>query len=132
MRKIEKLTAAQTEKLAEYAKRWTDIGLSTKPADRPRAEAAIIEMYRVAGLGAPRIVWCGSPYLAAAARRASIQCATLRAPVYATTAQFQHRFARSRSDGLPLEKSPPVESWGKAAIGGALTAFAIFVILVLT
>ena len=61
MRKIEKLTAAQTAKLAEYAKRWTEIGLSTAPADRPRAEAAIIEMYRVAGLGAPRIVWCGSP-----------------------------------------------------------------------
>ena len=61
MKKIEKLTAAQTAKLSDYAKRWTEIGLSTTPADRPRAEAAIIEMYRVAGLPAPRIVWCGSP-----------------------------------------------------------------------
>ena len=61
MKKIEKLTDAQNAKLTDYAKRWTEIGLSTAPADRPRAEAAIVEMYRVAGLPAPRIVWCGSP-----------------------------------------------------------------------
>ena len=61
MKKIEKLTAAQTAKMADYAKLWTEIGLSTAPADRPRAEAAIVEMYRVAGLQAPKIVWCGSP-----------------------------------------------------------------------
>ena len=61
MKKIEKLTAAQTTKMAEYAKRWTEIGLSTQPADRPRAERAIVEMYRAAGLPAPKIVWCGSP-----------------------------------------------------------------------
>lgn len=67
-----------------------------------------------------------SPYLAAAARRISIQAITLRAPVYATTCEHQYRFARSRTDGLPLEKSPPVESWGKAAIGGFLI-FAVFI-----
>lgn len=67
-----------------------------------------------------------SPYLNAAARRASIQCVTLRAPVYATTCEHQYRFSRSRSDRLPLEPTPPVESWGKAAIGGALI-FAVFI-----
>jgi hypothetical protein len=61
MKKIEKLTTAQTSKMADYVKRWTEIGLSTLPANRPRAETAIIEMYRVAGLPAPKIVWCGSP-----------------------------------------------------------------------
>jgi hypothetical protein len=54
-KKIEKLSAAQTAKLAEYTKRWTEIGLSSAPADRPRAEAAIIEMYRVAGLPVPKV-----------------------------------------------------------------------------
>lgn len=60
-KKIEQLSAAQTAQLAEYTKRWTEIGLSNAPADRPRAEAAIIEMYRIAGLPAPKIVWCTSP-----------------------------------------------------------------------
>ena len=60
-RRIEKLTAAQIAKFPEYVKAWTDIGLSTAPADRPRAEAAIARMYEIAGKRAPRIVWCGSP-----------------------------------------------------------------------
>jgi transposase len=39
----------------------TKIGLCTDPADRPRAEAAIRDMYRQGGLEPPsRIVWCGS------------------------------------------------------------------------
>lgn len=62
MPKIESLTKAQQAKFPEYIKRWTDIGLSTQPADRPRAEAAIRKMYECGGLKAPkRIVWCGSP-----------------------------------------------------------------------
>jgi hypothetical protein len=31
-----------------------------------------------------------------------------------------YRFARKRSDGLPLEKSPPLESWTSATVGGVL------------
>ena len=61
MARIEKLTPAQSAREAEFAERWTKIGLETAPADRPRAEAAIVEMYRIAGLSAPKIVWCGSP-----------------------------------------------------------------------
>jgi hypothetical protein len=61
-KKIENLTAEQEARLPEFVRRWTDIGLCTNPAERPRAEAAIKEMYRCAGLAPPeRIVWCGSP-----------------------------------------------------------------------
>src|SRR5215471_3806422 len=56
------LTEAQLARVPEFADRWTKIGLCTEPADRPRAEAAIREMYRQGGLDPPaKIVWCGSP-----------------------------------------------------------------------
>jgi len=60
--KIDKLTAAQIAKFPGYVREWTAIGLSTEPADRKRAEAAIRKMYECGGLKPPRnIVWCGSP-----------------------------------------------------------------------
>src|SRR3990172_8105141 len=58
---IERLTPEQEARFPEFIKKWTDIGLSTEPADRPRAEKAIRLMYRSADLAVPRIVWCGSP-----------------------------------------------------------------------
>ena len=62
MSKIDKLTPGQVARFPEFVERWTQVGLSTDPADRPRAEAAIRESYRCAGLELPRsIVWCGSP-----------------------------------------------------------------------
>jgi hypothetical protein len=62
MARIESLTPEQEARMAEYAARWTEISLATSPADRPRAEAAIREMYRQGGLEPPaKIVWCGSP-----------------------------------------------------------------------
>ena len=61
-KRIERLTAAQTARFGEYVERWTAIGLSTEPADRPTAEAAIATMYRCGGLEPPQhIVWCKSP-----------------------------------------------------------------------
>ena len=59
--KIDRLTKEQEDRFPEFIAKWTDIGLSTAPADRPRAERAIAEMYAGAGLKLPRIVWCGSP-----------------------------------------------------------------------
>ncbi len=48
--------------MAAYAQRWTEIALSTDPADRPRAETAVRDIYRHGGLEPPAtIVWCGSP-----------------------------------------------------------------------
>lgn len=61
-KKITKLTKEQAKRLIEFRDKWIQIGLSTEPAKREKAEAAIREMYRIAG-GAPpqKIVWCGSP-----------------------------------------------------------------------
>ena len=62
MAKIIELTAEQRARFPEFVEKWTKIGLSTEPADRPRAEEAITMMYRAAGLPPPKkIVWCGSP-----------------------------------------------------------------------
>jgi hypothetical protein len=62
MSRIATLTPGQIARFAEFRDRWTQIGLSTEPADRPRAEAAIRDMYRQGGLEPPaKIVWCGSP-----------------------------------------------------------------------
>lgn len=58
---IEKLTKEQTDRFPEFIKKWTDIGLSTEKANRKEAEEGIGEMYEIAGLKKPKIVWCGSP-----------------------------------------------------------------------
>jgi hypothetical protein len=60
--RIEALTPEQAARMAEFRDRWIQIGLSTAPAERARAEAAIAEAYKAAKLPPPqRIVWCGSP-----------------------------------------------------------------------
>lgn len=49
-------------RLPEFEKKWMAVGLSTEPADRPRAECGIIAAYMAAGLRPPeRIIWCDSP-----------------------------------------------------------------------
>ena len=58
---ITELTKAQEARLAEFIKKWTDIGLSTEPANRIEAEKGIIAAYKSVGLEAPKIVWCDSP-----------------------------------------------------------------------
>ena len=58
---IESLTAEQDARLPAIADEWTKIGLCTDPADRSAAEMAIRDMYRLANLADPKIVWCGSP-----------------------------------------------------------------------
>ena len=68
MKKIESLTPEQIAKFPEYVRKWTDIGLSTKPADRPMAEKAIKAMYSQAGMQEPKIVWCSSPFSKGIAR----------------------------------------------------------------
>ena len=58
---ITELTQEQKACFPEFIDKWTRIGLSTEPANRPEAEAGVVEAYRVAGLAAPKIVWCTSP-----------------------------------------------------------------------
>lgn len=60
---IESLTKEQEEKLAVYRDKWLAYGLSTEPADRPRAEQVIVDVYKEGGLKAPPIVvWMDSPW----------------------------------------------------------------------
>lgn len=47
MKQITKLTSAQEARFPEFVRKWIDIGLSTQPADRPRAEKAIAGMYEL-------------------------------------------------------------------------------------
>jgi len=62
---ITKLTAAQEARFPEFVKKWIDIGLSTKPANRPRAERAIAGLYGLANLKEPKIIWLPCPLSAA-------------------------------------------------------------------
>jgi hypothetical protein len=47
---ITELTESQKNKLADYVREWTAIGLSCEPANRAEAESAADEAYRAAGL----------------------------------------------------------------------------------
>src|SRR3990167_10685684 len=58
---IEKLTKEQLARFGEFVKKWTDIGLTIEKANRKEAEEGIVEMYQIAGLKKPKIVWCDSP-----------------------------------------------------------------------
>jgi hypothetical protein len=61
-KRIDSLTAAQTEQMAAHRDRWIKTGLTTGPADRERFERAVLECYRFSGLEPPkRIVWITSP-----------------------------------------------------------------------
>src|SRR5581483_9894915 len=61
-RRIEKLTAAQTARMPEIAARWIAYGVSTAPADRPVAEAAMRLAYESGNVPwHGNLVWCESP-----------------------------------------------------------------------
>ncbi|WP_433330328.1 DUF6745 domain-containing protein [Spirillospora sp. CA-294931] len=59
---------------------WLGHALSTDPADRPAAEAAIGELYRLIGRKPPRFVWAESPHAAAAALPPDRKLPDLRDP----------------------------------------------------
>ena len=59
---LDTLSEEQIARFGEFRDKWTEFGLSTKPANRIAAEEGIIEMYQIAKLPPPqRIVWCLSP-----------------------------------------------------------------------
>lgn len=62
---ITSLTAEQKARFPEFVQKWIAIGLSTKPADRQRAEKAIAGLYRLANLKEPRVIWLPCPISAA-------------------------------------------------------------------
>ena len=62
MKKIEELTKEQKEQLSVYKDKWLEIGLSTVPCDRKKAEDAARAAYKIAGLEEPKVfIWLNSP-----------------------------------------------------------------------
>ncbi|MEU3616697.1 hypothetical protein ABZ725_31000 [Streptomyces sp. NPDC006872] len=58
----ELVTEAVKARIAGESDRWLRAGLSTERCDRPAAEAAVAEVYRVHGMPAPEtVVWMDSP-----------------------------------------------------------------------
>jgi hypothetical protein len=49
---------------AEIREEWMGCALTTRPADRPAAEAAISGLYRLIGYAPPRFHWVSSPIMA--------------------------------------------------------------------
>ena len=63
---IDKLTPEQEAMIPVYRERYLQIGLSTEPCDRPRAEAALRASYKFQKLTAtPEIIWADSPFAGA-------------------------------------------------------------------
>lgn len=60
-KKLDRLTAEQEALLWEFHAEWLHLGMSTEPADRPRAEAAVTDMYAAIGEKLPAFLWCDSP-----------------------------------------------------------------------
>ena len=59
---IDRLTPEQEEILPAVRDEWLAVGLSTEPADRPRAEHGVALAYRAVGLEPPSLVlWLRSP-----------------------------------------------------------------------
>jgi hypothetical protein len=54
-------TPEQTALIPIYIDKWRQIGLSTKPIDRPQATAAINTAYKIIDFPEPEIIFCDSP-----------------------------------------------------------------------
>ncbi|MDN3358799.1 DUF6745 domain-containing protein [Actinomadura sp. DC4] len=58
------MSVATQLEAAEIREEWLGSALSTRPADRPAAEAAISGLYHLIGLAPPRFHWVSSPVTA--------------------------------------------------------------------
>ncbi|MDB5764381.1 MAG: hypothetical protein JWQ21_3376 [Herminiimonas sp.] len=65
MQQINRLTPEQSSWLPKFALAWALVALDTRPANRPRAEYAISELYALANLKKPKFVWLECPLSAA-------------------------------------------------------------------
>ena len=58
---IEKLTKDQEAKIPEYLERYMNVGLSTTPCNRQKAEDAITASYVYNKMNPPKFMWVDSP-----------------------------------------------------------------------
>ena len=107
MKKITKLTPEQEARFPEFVRKWTTIGLSTAPADRPRAEKAIAGLYKLARLKKPRIIWLPCPISAA-----------LSAVCYAKI--IQHRLVNPQNSAVRSAVRSAVDSAVRSAVRSAV------------
>src|SRR6266498_2679357 len=61
VKRQERLTSEQQQRVETWRDRWLRVGMDTRPADRPAAEAAIRSMCKRIGADCPPIVWCNGP-----------------------------------------------------------------------
>jgi phage baseplate assembly protein W len=104
---ITKLTKDQEARFPEFTRKWIEIGLSTKPADRPRAEKAIAGLYRLASLKEPRVIWLPCPI-----------SATLSAIVYSNI--IQHRLEPTAKKAVDSAVRSAVDSAVRSAVDSAV------------
>ena len=81
---IESLTPEQESYLTVFRKKYLDAGLSTEPANRPRAEDAINAVYRRIGKEPVPIIWVASPLTASILMFIMGNVASLRASLWAS------------------------------------------------
>ncbi|MBF2009209.1 MAG: hypothetical protein IGS49_28145 [Chlorogloeopsis fritschii C42_A2020_084] len=59
---LDKLTPEQENLILCYQEKWRNIALSTERINRPQADLAVKEIYRLCNLDEPEVVFCESPY----------------------------------------------------------------------
>lgn len=67
-KKITQLTSEQESYLPVFRDKWRSVGLNTESIDRTKAETAVKNLYRSAGLAEPIVLFFDSPYSCLIAR----------------------------------------------------------------
>lgn len=60
--KIDKLSPEQEAQIPRYLEEYLQIGLSTDPCDRPKAEKAVRDSYKFLSMAEPLFFWAESPF----------------------------------------------------------------------
>lgn len=107
---ITKLTPAQEKRLPEWRREWFAIGSSTEPADRPRAEAAINQLYAHVGFKQPTYYWMNSPIEAAKFLKQNGK-KTWETPFWGQTEVPWVNFYKFAEDVLKIKFNPDDSKW---------------------
>lgn len=94
------LTPALLQRISGWCDEWLRLCTSTTSADRPRAEAAISELYRDLDEQPPRFVWVDSP-------RSSV----LHLRGIGSLRRVASRLRSRLVEGLPPEPDGQIENW---------------------